>query len=127
MLCHVCPADLLLIKSNSLNTEALSFPFLNGDDLRFPSYFEYVSQHIHVRLETVFSYICDFKNRHIFLLSYYYGKHREVFYKFYRRHNVCLKNSATKQELCGDLVYNSKIIVGNHALPYRAKKTMKRC
>ena len=78
-------------KWDDFNFEIVSFPFLNGDVPRSPSYGVYISQL--VRFARVCYTVDDFNNRNLFLTAkllkqgYRYNKIRKAFSKFYHRHS----------------------------------------
>ena len=78
-------------KRDDFNFEIVSFPFLDGDVPRPPSYGVYISQLI--RFARVCSNVDDFNNRNLLLTAklfkqgYRYHKIRIAFSKFYHRHS----------------------------------------
>ena len=154
MVKQIYPHELQLNKANTSDTEApflnlhlsisngfvsskiyykrdelyiVTFPFLDGDVPRRPSYGVYISQLI--RFARVCSHVDDFNTRNKCLTAkllkrvYRYHKLRKAFSKFYRRHyeliskfNVGLKSllhqSLSVPEFYGDLVYKFKTIRG---------------
>ena len=78
-------------KRDDFNFEIVSFPFLDRDVLRFPSYGVYISQLI--RFARVCSYVDDFNNGNLLSTAklskqgYRYHKIRKAFPKFYHRHS----------------------------------------
>ena len=121
MVGQICPTELQLNKANSSDTEApfldlnlsitkgivsskiydkqddfnfeiVNFPFLNGDDLRSPSYGVYISQLL--RFARVCSNINNFNNINLFLTAklikqgYRYHKIRKAVSKFYHRQTL---------------------------------------
>ena len=149
MVNQIYPPELQLNKANTLDTETpfldlhlsissgfvsskiydrrddfdfdiVTFPFLDGDVPRRPSYEVYISQLIKFAL--VCSHVDDFNTCNKFLTAkllkqvYRYHKLRKAFSKFYRRHyefiskfNVGLKSllhqGLSEPEFYGDLVY----------------------
>ena len=114
-------------KRDDFNLEIVTFPFLDGDVPRSPSYGVYTSQLI--RFARVCYNVDDFNNRNLFLTNmlskqgYRYHKIRKAFSKFYHRHteiivkyNIGLKTllqqGISEPKFYGDLVYKFKRIVG---------------
>ena len=94
-------------KRDDFNFEIITFPFLDGDVPRSPSYGVYSSQLI--RFARVCSNVDDFNNRSLLLTAkllkqgYRYHKIQKAFSKFYHRHselivkyNIGLNSSATR-------------------------------
>ena len=110
-------------KRDDFDFDIVNFPFLDGDDLRRPSYRVYISQLI--RFARICSHVVIFKCLTAGLLKqgYRYHKLRKAFSKFYRRRyeliskfHVGLKSllhqGFSEPEFYGDLVYKFKKIRG---------------
>ena len=114
-------------KRDDFDFDIVSFPFLDGDVPRRPSYGVYISQLI--RFARVCSHVEGLSARNKCLTAkllkqgYRYHKLRKAFPKFYRRHykmiskfNVRLKSlvhqGLSEPEFYGELVYKFKNIMG---------------
>ena len=128
-------------KRDDFNFEIVSFPFLDGDVPRSPSYGVYISQLI--RFARVCSNVDDFNNRNLSLTAkllkqgYRYHKIRKSFSKFYHRHSelivkyniglkALLQQGISEPIFYGDLVYKFKRIVGKPSFSDQFKKIVKR-
>ena len=128
-------------KRDDFNFEIVSFPFLDGDVPRSPSYGVYISQLI--RFARVCSNVEDFNNRNLFLTAqlfkqgYRYHKIRKAFSKSYHRHSeliveyniglkTLLQQGISEPIFYGDLVYKFKRIVGKPNFSDQFKKIVKR-
>ena len=129
-------------KRDDFNFEKVSFPFLDGDIPRSPSYGVYISQLI--RFARVCSNVDDFNNRNLFSTAkllkhcYRYHKIRKVFFsKFHHRHSELIVNyniglkTLLQQGISefisyGDLVYKFKRINGRPNFRDQFKKIIKR-
>ena len=119
--------------------EIVSFPFLDGDIPRSPSYGVYISQLI--RFARVCSNVDDFNNRNLFLTKllkqgYRYHKIRKAFSKFYNRHSelivkyniglkTLLQQGISEPIFYGGLVYKFKQNVGKPNFSDKFKKIVK--
>ena len=107
-------------KRDDFDFDIVSFPLLDLDIPRAPSYGVYISQVI--RFERVSSHVLDFNNRNSFLTAKLlkqgcrYHKLRKAFSKFYRRHfelvskydvglKTLLLQGMSEPEYYGDLRY----------------------
>ena len=129
-------------KRDDFDFDIVNFSFLDGDVPRSTSHGVYISQLI--RFARVSSHVDDFNTRNkvstakLLRQGYRYHKLRKAFSKFYRRHfdivseyNVGLKTLLlqllSEPEFYGDLVYNSRKIIGKNDFPYHFKKIIVRC
>ena len=121
--------------------DIVTFPFLDGDVPRRPSYGVYISQLI--RFARVCSHVDDFNTRNKCLTAkllkrgYRYHKLRKAFSMFYRRHyeliskfNVRLKSllhqGLSVPEFYGDLLYKFKKIRGMNDFSDQFRKIIMR-
>ena len=104
-------------KWDDFNFEIVTFPFLDGDVPRSPSYGVYIFQLI--CFARVCSNVDDFNNRNLFLTAkllkqgYRYYKIRKTFSKFYHRHSeLIVKHSiGLKKLLCKQAYQNLYFMV----------------